>query len=1002
MIPSSPSWYCSSVLVKLGSTKYAFASKSSFFVFEVDDDSGIINLKRQTTGENEKCTAIVKLTSNQLIVASDTGLIRQWCVPNDSSEPIKLEEEYQPNNLSVTALDASDGVIVSGDTKAFVFITQTSNKSSLKIRENDQHNGIQSIKLHSETSMVAVGFNLGIIYVYKIDGSKVARLRGHENAIQSFIWHKSGLISAAKDRQIRLWDIDSGKCSQILNLPRASGYKSKKNNDDAKIWISLTNTDCEDEFISSGMGGDIMLWRLSENGDQFRNQPEIFCERQTDLTHQRTVFGLSAGDGTLISISMDRQIKVWDLNLRKPKFNLMTNGGWVYSLAACPSDPNMVAMGVGDGILRVWDTQDKPRVIRTTWQGISEKITALSWHNEQSRVAFGTEHGKVGIWYGDSNKVDAFNTFHDKKVYSVDFLGDDVISCDGCSLKIYEQKECRNVKLPGKPSSLKVGGEMIAIGFDSGSVGILDQNFDLVCVKELHSKYITSLCYSPNKEILASACNSGSVVISHGKNLETFRKIAGHMERVTDLDFSPDGTQLVTASTDRSCQVWNVSDGMPVANYRAHTSAVLSILWLNDGIYSGSEDCVLDHWTVSACNFTIPPEKVKRDKPNRKKNESWRKPATNISPNAFKPRLDDSQKQNHTQPATTKPEPRAKKAHKFAINRAEDDRRNQRQLVDGIQDLVSIQRGDQPTPDHLIFYNGTKNQVVDSIMTQMKNDPTYNAELSTWLGTYVDVVNSEQITDTVVALSASMGTAVWRFVAERYVLQLEKEYDYAKASTYLVALGRVEDAVKALNKGHLYRDSLVLARLRLGEHHKLIEETLLLQAERATHGGCNFMAAKSLLAAGDTEEAIRRLQKSSKPEYTVGVIELLVGKGEDVDNISDVVSGLINPLVTVGRLDELTKVVHGQSSSVCRQLSLFVLIHKALNDQSIEGDIEFLRQDHKVSIFSDETVTEDESLDNKIRIVKALVNFAIDGLPRLLPEHLLFETYQETAERLSI
>ena len=173
------------------------------------------------------------------------------------------------------------------------------------------------------------------------------RLRGHEGAIQDFLWHENGLISSSKERHIRVWDSDfensensnCGALRQTLNLPRPSGYKNK--NDDRKnlkLWTSLAPSPAAGEFISSGISGDILVWRSenSENRKLFEPVPKIFCDKQTDLCHQRTVFGLAVSDKILVSISMDRKIKIWDLTTRKPVFNLMTNGGWIYALEKCP------------------------------------------------------------------------------------------------------------------------------------------------------------------------------------------------------------------------------------------------------------------------------------------------------------------------------------------------------------------------------------------------------------------------------------------------------------------------------------------------------------------------------------------------------------------------------------------------------------------------------------------------------------------------------------------
>ena len=135
------------------------------------------------------------------------------------------------------------------------------------------------------------------------------------------------------------------------------------------------------------------MWRFSDAG--VKPTFDIFCDNQTDLTHQRVVFGLvTCGRDRLISVSMDREIKVWDLIIRKPKFGLVSSGGFVYSSGISTVDPNFLAFGIGDGMLRVWNQSVKPNHIQTIWQGVKEKVTALAWHSKELKICFGTEHGK--------------------------------------------------------------------------------------------------------------------------------------------------------------------------------------------------------------------------------------------------------------------------------------------------------------------------------------------------------------------------------------------------------------------------------------------------------------------------------------------------------------------------------------------------------------------------------------------------------------------------------
>ena len=102
-------------------------------------------------------------------------------------------------------------------------------------------------------------------------------------------------------------------------------------------------------------------------------------------------------------------------------FNLPTFASWVYALASNNIDPTIIALGAGDGQIRIWRMSSTSAMfdVNIIWQKLnSAKVTALSWHpDKENLLAFGTDEGRVGI-------VDAFSSrivpsFCNFKLYSM-------------------------------------------------------------------------------------------------------------------------------------------------------------------------------------------------------------------------------------------------------------------------------------------------------------------------------------------------------------------------------------------------------------------------------------------------------------------------------------------------------------------------------------------------------------------------------------------------------
>lgn len=79
-------------------------------------------------------------------------------------------------------------------------------------------------------------------------------------------------------------------------------------------------------------------------------------------------------------VSFCVQIKCWDLNTLECCWTLPTMGGFVYSLSFSPVATGCLALGVGDNMIRVWNTLSiqNPYETKTFWQGIKSKVTAVS------------------------------------------------------------------------------------------------------------------------------------------------------------------------------------------------------------------------------------------------------------------------------------------------------------------------------------------------------------------------------------------------------------------------------------------------------------------------------------------------------------------------------------------------------------------------------------------------------------------------------------------------
>ncbi|HKF36430.1 MAG TPA: WD40 repeat domain-containing serine/threonine-protein kinase [Ktedonobacteraceae bacterium] len=115
-----------------------------------------------------------------------------------------------------------------------------------------------------------------------------------------------------------------------------------------------------------------------------------------------------------------------------------------------------------------------------------------------------------------------------------------------------------------------------------------------------HTSRLTAVTWSPGGTQIATASYDKTVRVwdaSLGSSIITYR---GHWDRVQAVAWSPDGKRIASAGDDGTVQVWDAATGQQVLTYRGHANAVSALAWSPDSkrITSASEDKTVQVWDV--------------------------------------------------------------------------------------------------------------------------------------------------------------------------------------------------------------------------------------------------------------------------------------------------------------------------------------------------------------------------------------------------------------------
>jgi len=128
-----------------------------------------------------------------------------------------------------------------------------------------------------------------------------------------------------------------------------------------------------------------------------------------------------------------------------------------------------------------------------------------------------------------------------------------------------------------------------------------------------HSRSISSVQFSPDGTSLVSASYDTTVRVWNTNQSTSDQPLAvltGHDLQVYSATFSPDGRYIATASGDKTIQIWNAS-GIRQAGgaFQARQSYVNTVAVSADGaiVVSGSDDCSVRVWDAQAGVPKLPP-----------------------------------------------------------------------------------------------------------------------------------------------------------------------------------------------------------------------------------------------------------------------------------------------------------------------------------------------------------------------------------------------------------
>jgi WD40 repeat protein len=234
----------------------------------------------------------------------------------------------------------------------------------------------------------------------------------------------------------------------------------------------------------------------------------------------------------------------------------------------------LLALGSDDYTVRLWNIRTRKCVAvligHTSW------VRSVAFSPDGCLLASASGDGTVRLWDVMKRKRKTASLVHELRghtdwVFSVSFSSDGRQLASGsydCTVRLWSVPE-------GAPGP------------------VLEHNRAVWCV-----------AFSPvvGSNLLASGSTDGIIRLwdVSGTNPRLLRELQGHSSYINSVAFSPDGSQLVSGSWEKTVQLWNVASGQLLKSLKGQSINVKSVAFHPNGkqVASCSDDKIVRIWTV--------------------------------------------------------------------------------------------------------------------------------------------------------------------------------------------------------------------------------------------------------------------------------------------------------------------------------------------------------------------------------------------------------------------
>lgn len=264
-----------------------------------------------------------------------------------------------------------------------------------------------------EDPYIVIALDCSKIFVFREDGKMLRSLFGHVMGVWALTSRGDTLVSGGCDRDVRVWDLKTGNCTQILKghsstvrcLQMADDNTAVSGSRDSTIRVwDAKRGECKmvleghrssvrcikvvgDICVSGSYDFTAKVWRISTG--------ELL---HTLAGHYSQIYSLAFDGYRVVTGSLDAAIRIWNPYTGEC---LATLQGHTSLVGHLQMKDDVLVSGGSDGVIRIWDLKSYTCVER--YAAHDNSVSSLCF--EDGRIVSGGTDGKVRIWESNNGHI---------------------------------------------------------------------------------------------------------------------------------------------------------------------------------------------------------------------------------------------------------------------------------------------------------------------------------------------------------------------------------------------------------------------------------------------------------------------------------------------------------------------------------------------------------------------------------------------------------------------